>query len=566
MRKLSVGFAVSLIIAGCGGGGGSDTTSKPASSQSPIITLSAITNEVFQGETVSLNWNVSNATSCTAGGSWSGNLSLSGNQTVTVSNSGNNTFTITCTNSNTSSNAQVVVSAKPIFTEINNSLIVDRPYDPTVASNTTYVDINGDKQDDLVVHLWSMENFGKAVGNTPCKSEIQIFIFNAGKFTNQTDQYLPGNRSLGGCSRKHVTADINKDGKMDVIYAVNQEDGRMTANMYDIFAPMAALVSTGSSYVIRQFGTPSWYHSIGIGYNTKNELFVNGNGFTSVNNKNSFHFDMLANHSVSLLSTPSVSPTTFQFYNSSLTSTWTNYLLQASNSNTDYTTVEGYEQNSNGIWNKVNSLTLAPKVGSVNNIAYNGESGGVQPVFKLNNKNITIAGLVESCTLKLSPNSEAVSIFMLAGAIIPNFTEGMTVEQNALKDGISVLKGVKIVNGNAVEVPLNIKNEQTDKLGNNFDCKDINNDNYMDIVVYPFTENGLPLVYVNNKNNGFDYLDMSKYIPSVNLGWGKAASSIVNDFDKDGILDVILFPSNPYSSKTPTAWKFYKGQKALSLN
>jgi len=569
VKILNVGTLLftSAIVVGCGGGGGgSESSSKtPSSVSSPSVTLNATSTEVFQGDNITLTWSASNATSCSASGSWTGNISLNGTQNFSTVAPGTNTYTLNCTNGNSTTTAQVVVTIKGYFAEVSNSITVDRPYKPTVASNTTYLDVNGDKKDDLVVHLWSMENFGKAVGNTPCRSQVQIFIFDNGKFTNETTKYLPGSNSLGGCSRKVARGDINNDGKEDLVYAMNQEDGRLTANMFDIFAPMAALVSTGSTYTIRQFGTPSWYHSIGIGYNIKNEIFVNGNGFTSVNNTSSFLFDSAGTHKLSA-GAPSVSPTTFQFYNSQGTATWTNYLLQASNSFGNFTTVEGHVQNTNGMWSNLQSLVLAPKVGTVNTISYNGEQGGSQPVFKLNDKHITIAGLVESCQMKLSPDGDNVVLFMLAGAIIPNYYEGMTVEQNNLKDGLSVFKATKVVGNTITEVPLNIRNEKTDKLGNNFDCKDVNGDKYNDIVMYPFSENGLPIIYINDKKGGFDYYDMSKIVAVGNLGWGGAASSIVNDFDKDGIMDLLLYPSNSYSSATPNAWKFYKGQKVLSIN
>jgi len=60
---------------GTGGNGGNNTTT-------PTVSLSASSYEVVAGDTITLNWSSSNATSCTASGSWSGSQALSGNENI----------------------------------------------------------------------------------------------------------------------------------------------------------------------------------------------------------------------------------------------------------------------------------------------------------------------------------------------------------------------------------------------------------------------------------------------------------------------------------------------------
>jgi hypothetical protein len=98
MRKLTVGFAVSLIIAGCGGGGGSPSSDNKVSAQSAPTTtvqISSSTKDVLRGDNVTISWSSNNATSCNASGDWNGNKSTSGTESVAITKD-SNTFTITC--------------------------------------------------------------------------------------------------------------------------------------------------------------------------------------------------------------------------------------------------------------------------------------------------------------------------------------------------------------------------------------------------------------------------------------------------------------------------------------
>ncbi len=66
-------------------------------SPAPTISISASPSTVSQGGSSNLTWSATNASSCTASGSWSGNKSTSGSQLVYPTTS--STYSITCTNS-----------------------------------------------------------------------------------------------------------------------------------------------------------------------------------------------------------------------------------------------------------------------------------------------------------------------------------------------------------------------------------------------------------------------------------------------------------------------------------
>jgi subtilisin family serine protease len=64
----------------------------------PDVTLSLSPTTINAGGTSTLSWKVSNATSCSASGSWSGTQALTGSLMVSPSSAGSYTYNLTCTN------------------------------------------------------------------------------------------------------------------------------------------------------------------------------------------------------------------------------------------------------------------------------------------------------------------------------------------------------------------------------------------------------------------------------------------------------------------------------------
>ena len=95
--RLKYTFVLSslLIITSCGGGGGGGSTAVAKLAAA----ISSFTSNIFStevGSSVDISWSSTNATSCTASGSWTGSKSTSGSETVEISTAGESTFTLTC--------------------------------------------------------------------------------------------------------------------------------------------------------------------------------------------------------------------------------------------------------------------------------------------------------------------------------------------------------------------------------------------------------------------------------------------------------------------------------------
>lgn len=494
-------------------------------------------------------------TACGGGGSspTDGNGSNSVNSTLT---SGDGNFI------SGPSTPEAPTASIPFFSEIANPIQISGVLTDSVMSiNANTIDINRDGKDDLIVHFFSNSNYGKSgLGNIQCTNYIKIFIRqNTGSFVDQTDTYIPGSKDLGGCSRKSKVADFNGDGRLDITFAINQEDGRISTDVTDSNAQLAVLVSNGSIYEVKKFNNPNWYHSVGFGYDSNNKAFIAGNGYVgSVDSSGGFSASHDNTISASSQNIPWISPGTFEFFNASGTNAESTFLLE-DGQYPKVGVIQGYAKDSRNNWTALADYNPVQVVGYEDTIGYNGQSQGQQPVSSIGGRFIAFGGFVETCKFKMTPTSPTTIIFKYSGSEIVNYAPGTTIRQLDFKP-MTKLISVSIVNNQIVPVSLNIDHEQvTDVNSNFFDCKDINGDGYMDIIVYPYNKTGLPYVYLNNKQNGFTYAGQSMF-PTTSLTWGNSASSILHDFDKDGIPDLFIWPANGITSSTVT-YKYYKGQK-----
>lgn len=97
----------------CTGAGGSATASTTitVSSSPPTISISASPTNISAGQSSTLTWSSTNATSCTASGVWSGSQATSGSQSVSPTST--STYSLTCSGSggNATASATVTVSS-----------------------------------------------------------------------------------------------------------------------------------------------------------------------------------------------------------------------------------------------------------------------------------------------------------------------------------------------------------------------------------------------------------------------------------------------------------------------
>lgn len=455
------------------------------------------------------------------------------------------------------------------FTEVPGAIPDLTPvYDGYVNGPTTFitpVDISHDGRDDILIHYWKFVNPSLGlVTDAPCTNRLVLLIQQAdGTFVDQTTTYIVGPADLGACSRKSVVADVNSDGFQDVAFATNQEDGRSGEVWAQNEALSAVLVSRPDGrYAVETFGQPNWGHSIDVGYDAAGKPFVAAAGFS----RPSQVFQRAANGAWLDISSgfPATNAATFLFSSSGAAAT-SDQLIQPG-MHPDIMDIGGAYRDPSGTWHTVANLRIFEPVGTINVIPWNGsvQQDFVYPVGK---EYFTFGGYSESCGFTLSPGAPVMTILKLDAGVIPGgYTEPDQVIHNDDITWNQFLFGFRLVEGTLQQASLPIAGEQTVFNGNFFRCRDVNGDGYMDITVYPYSSKGVPYVYLNTRYGGVRYIGQSQF-PVPARDWNNSGTSLLHDFNKDGIADLLTWPGNSYDTQfggTPE-YTYYKGTRVLPI-
>ena len=193
--NLIISFFSLIFLVSCGGGGGGGS-SEPTPPPTPAasVTISADPLSVLIGNTTTLTWSTTNASSCSASGAWSGSKPTSGTEDIAIESVGDNQFTLTCSGSGGSGSSSVTVegyqntsglvvdgyiSGAEIFIDLNDNLLADDDEPQTTSSDQggfelkdvpgNFISIGGtdyDTQNDLTGLLLWHKGFSDVGGKT----------------------------------------------------------------------------------------------------------------------------------------------------------------------------------------------------------------------------------------------------------------------------------------------------------------------------------------------------------------------------------------------------------------
>jgi len=190
--------AACVLLVSCGGGGASSTpaaTSPAASSPPPstpanpvIVSIGASPTSLTVGESTTLTWSSSNATSCQASGAWSGTLALAGTQVLAPATTGTFVYTLTCNGVAGSTSVVVANAPTPM---------------PTVSLALSPASVPAGQPATL---NWSTTNATSCVasgawaGNQPTSGSVGVAQPGAGTYTYTLTCAGPGGSATGSAS------------------------------------------------------------------------------------------------------------------------------------------------------------------------------------------------------------------------------------------------------------------------------------------------------------------------------------------------------------------------------
>lgn len=102
-----------LSCTGAGGTGSNSATLTVNTPPAPTVSISVDPTSISLGASSTLSWSSTNATSCTASGSWSGPESTSGSESVMPSTTGSDTYTLDCTGAGGSKTESAILTVNP---------------------------------------------------------------------------------------------------------------------------------------------------------------------------------------------------------------------------------------------------------------------------------------------------------------------------------------------------------------------------------------------------------------------------------------------------------------------
>ena len=121
MKNLSIFIITLSFIVSCGGGGGSSQTNPPVNIVNPsIISFSSSSQTVTVGDSVTISWSSSNATSCVASGDWSDSISTNDSIIKVLNEAKTYNFTLTCSGEPGSNEAVSTISVEAISSQASS--------------------------------------------------------------------------------------------------------------------------------------------------------------------------------------------------------------------------------------------------------------------------------------------------------------------------------------------------------------------------------------------------------------------------------------------------------------
>jgi hypothetical protein len=550
------------ILISCGGGGGGDPT--PAPIPTYTITASAGDNGAISPTSVTVN----------EGQTASFNISPDNGYIVSSASGCNGTLTDnTFITGSITSSCSITVSFVKYISTVFDTTGYELPYPndllsglceesvPIFTSILSPVDINLDSYNDLIVHYWcGPKEFGVYI-DTPVPDAVVAFKNNGDETFTIANSEVFGQEALsfGAASRKVVEADFNGDGYLDILYALNKEDGRSQAGDAagaSNEAPQSILLSNGDgTYAPADLGYSEWVHAVDAAQLPSGNFDAVISGFRSPDVRG-FRYEGQAFQSVTDYSSPGgpvnrFGASTLKFLPEYTIGSGSTLAISDSGDCAIQVNLSSFSKAS-GEWLFSDKTDFVCR--SVPN-AYENYTGAVGdlPLVTIDGQDYTGGGFGndESCTLELSPGDRPVAVVKYSAQPIPgNYVEGVVYKQEELTSenkinifevsdsGLTLKTGV--IEGHDVDTRFTFSA-----------CRDINNDGYDDLVLLQNAGSGgestntrnKPIIYLNDKENHLVKMDLEG-IPEIPVGdnnFDYLIHGFLADMNGDSIEDLVYY-------------------------
>lgn len=439
------------------------------------------------------------------------------------------------------------------------------------------VDLNNDGRKEFVMVIYKGSghdiNFGKYASD-PCATTTIIYTLNGDKFIDVTDAYLEADRDFKACiTDDHVSiVDVNGDNKPDMFFSPNQEDGRNHQLGSSMTSPIVGWISQpNGKYKMASFGPHKWYHSIGSGVDHSGNTFVTGNGYLNTLDPNNVRYMWNGREMQAIFDQyfPYISPRKFIFLSKQgrASDTLIQHHISAS---VEMAAIAYYQENN--IWYKTNLVTPINKIlGEENFQVWSTDTRKLKVIEIEGYKAVGSGGgtgLNGLCEFRLYKDEKPAAVGIYTIASIPNYVPGQLIKETELVP-INFFAVLDVKDKVLTYKRLHITGETNFGPGK-MQCMDVNKDGYDDIVMGLGNDRSIihQRIYINQKDGTLKKLELgqsdmmqlsAKYGPAIDL-----YGSHMDDYDNDGLVDIIAYPMNHGSNTNFNgSLRYYRASRAI---
>ena len=403
------------------------------------------------------------------------------------------------------------------------------------------VNLNDDDLVDFIVHYWCTRTDSGVFDDGPTPDLLVAYVSNSnGSYAADNETYFGiSNPKLGGASRNFDAGDLNDDGKPDFAFAVNREDLRSIADVETIAVRPALLLSTTGGYEVQNLGIPDWGHAVGIienkvifsGFNiSDSQVFTYVNGlFEDVTSSN------------------------YSRYSAGGFDGYGDYIVQGTMKTIDGKSFVGFELlRSDG---SALDEFLFEEQFKIQREASTQDGGAYEEriVYAKENGDLFFDSLANEVQVFESDNE--ILVVAIYDTHVFSGSEQLVSNQRVDQDQRIPKKEIFLFR--IANESLESKNDDIDySFGDDFvqffDVFDLNNDGSPDlqfsVMDNTFVDSqtlidGVPRVFLNNGNNGFEYVNDDEFIKTQLLENGQGRG-FVYDVNGDQLPDFVRFSFN----------------------